>query len=186
MEETRFIFSIIIIIIIILIIIIVFISLLNSIIYKVPLVWTFLSDFNVMKKWLKKYNLKWKYLVDLWSWTWKVLRFFEREFNMKTTGYEIDLWNILIAKFFNKIFWLKAKIVKKSYFDTNLSKYDYIYIYLYPELIEKIQEKIWYDCKEWTIIFSNAFKLKKYKPIEILKDEKWNDEIYIYKIGSSN
>lgn len=156
-------------------------SLLNSIIYKVPQVWTFASDFKVMRSWLKKYNLKWKKLVDLWSWTWKVLRFFEKEFKTKTTWYEIDLWNIVIAKILNKLFSCNANIYKSNYLKADLSTYDYIYVYLYPELIEKIEEKIWNDCKKWTIIFSNAFKFKKHIPIEILKDSKAKEEIFIYK-----
>jgi len=159
-----------------------FISLANSIFYKVPQVSTFNSDFKVMKKWLWKYNLKWKSIADLWSGRWKTLRFFEKEFKMKTTWFEIDLSNVLVAKFFNKIFWYKAKIIRWNYLKKDLSKFDVIYVYLFPILMENIETKLWKNCKEWTLIISNAFKFKKHSPIEILLDENKKEEVYIYKI----
>jgi len=51
----------------------------NSVVYKVPQVATFASDFKVMTKHLWKYNLKWKTITDFWSWTWKALRYFEKK-----------------------------------------------------------------------------------------------------------
>jgi len=158
-------------------------SIINSFRFKVPQVSTFKSDFKVMKKWLKKYNLEWKKIADLWSWTWKVLRFFEKEFNMKTTWYEIDLANILIAKVVNKIYWLNSIFYKKDYLKADLKKYDIIYIYLFPELIEKIENKIWNECNKWTIVISNAFKFKKHKPINVLKNKKWEEEVFLYKVN---
>jgi len=140
-------------IIIVLILFIIFtwlyiLSLLNNMRYKVPQDSTFKSDFLVLEKWLKKYNLEWKKIVDLWSWIWKTIRFFEKKFNMKSTWYEIDLWNTLLARFINKIFNSKSKVIRWNYFDADLSKYDFIYLYLFPELIEKIEEKVWKEAKK--------------------------------------
>ena len=163
-------------------IIIFIIWVINIIIYKVPQVCTFSSDFKVMKTYLSKYKLKWKTIIDLWSWTWKTLRFFEKEFSMKTIWYEIDLWNVIISKILNKLFWYHAKIFKKNYLKAKLKKTDFIYIYLFPVLMKDVENKIWSETKPWTIIFSNAFKIEKHIPIEILKDENGKEEIYIYKI----
>lgn len=158
-----------------------FLSLKNSLKYKVPQVSTFDSDFRVLEKYLWKYNLKWKKIIDFWSWIWKIIRFFEKKYYMISTWYEIDLWNILIAKLLNKILKSKSKIINKSYFDANLSKYDYIYVYLFPSLIDKVEKKIFSEGKKWTIIFVNAFKFNKHKPIDVfLKNGK--EKIFIYKI----
>jgi len=154
----------------------------NMFLYGVPQVSTFASDFKVMKKWLKKYKLKNKKIVDLGSGTGKVLRFLERNFWAKVTGYEVDLGNYLTAIFFNKVFWLNAKIYLKNYFKADFSKYDYIYVYLFPELMDKLDKKIWSECRKWTIIFSNAFKFTNRKPIEILLWKNDKEEIYIYKV----
>lgn len=156
-------------------------SLFNNIRYKVPQVSTFKSDFLVLEKWLKKYNLKWKKIVDLWSWIWKAIRFFEKKFNMKSTWYEIDLWNTLLAKFINTIFFSKSKVIRWNYFDADLSKYDFIYLYLFPELMEKLEEKIWKDAKKGTIVFVNAFNFKNKKEIDIFY-KNWKKKIYVYKI----
>ena len=148
----------------------------------VPLVSSFKSDFKVMKKWLKIYHLKWKKLIDLWSWIWKATRFFKREFQTKTYWVEIDLWSYLIAKTINYITKSEINLKRWNYLKSDISNYDYIYIYLFPEIIWKIEDKIWKETKKWTIVISNAFKFKKHDPIDILKDEKGKEEIYIYKV----
>ena len=156
-------------------------SLFNNIKYIVPQVSTFKSDFEVLRKWLKKYNLRWKKILDLWSWIWKAIRFFEREFDMKATWCEIDLSNTIIAKILNKIFGSKCEVIKWNYFKLDLKQYDFIYIYLFPELMEKVEEKIWKDAKKWTIIFVNAFKFQKHKPIDIFY-KNWKEKIFVYEV----
>jgi len=157
-------------------------SIINSMIYWVPQVWTFKSDIEIMKIWLKKYNLSWKKIIDLWSWTWKTLRFLEKYFEAKLTWYEIDLFNYLLSRFLNKIFWLNANIKKDDFLKANLQDFDFIYIYWFPKLMDKYENFIFSKAKKWTIIFSNAFKFKNKIPIEILVDKAWIPEMYIYKI----
>ena len=163
-------------------IIIYILSIKNSIFYKVPQVSTFSSDFKIMKKYLWKYNIKWKKIIDLWSWIWKTLRFFEKEFSMNTIWYEIDFWNVIISKILNKILWYNAIILNENYLQAKLKKSDFIYIYLFPALMKDVEKKIWKETKPWTIIFSNAFKIENHKPIEILLNENWKEEVYIYKV----
>ena len=158
-----------------------FLSLLNNFLYKVPQVWTFNSDLKIIKKAFLRYNLKWKNFIDLWSWTWKILRFVEKNFKAKATWYEIDLSNYLISKTLNKLFKFDANIINKNYLDANLEKSDFIYIYLFPVLMNKVEEKIFKDSKKWTIIFINAFKFVNHKPISILYRNK-KEKIFIYKI----
>ena len=157
-------------------------SIINIIRYKVPQVWTFASDFKVMKKHLWKYDLSWKKLADLWSWTWKVLRFFEKEFAMKTTWYEIDFFNILVSRFLNSLLWYKSLTIKWDYLKTDLSGFDVVYVYGFTILMPGIEKKLWKNCKKDTLIISNAFKLPNKEPIEVLLDDKLKEEVYIYKI----
>lgn len=157
-------------------------SVINSIIYKVPQVATFNSDFKVMKKGLVKYKINWKKLVDLWSWTWKSLRFFEREFKMKTTWYEIDYSNVIISKVLNFFYKNYSIISKWNYLKKDLSWFDIVYLYWFPKLMNGIEKKLRKNCKKWTIIISNAFYFSNHEPIEILLNEKGEKEVYIYKI----
>lgn len=181
MNDLIFIIQIIVIVLFLIGVFIYFLSLKNSLKYKVPQVSTFSSDFVVLEKYLWKYDLKWKKIVDLWCGIWKVVRFFEKKYKMKAFWYEIDSWNVLIARIINKIFSSKVKVSRWDYFNVNLNKYDFIYIYLYPQLMDKVEKKIWKDAAKWTIIFVNAFKLNKHKPIDIfLKNGK--EKIFVYKI----
>lgn len=159
-----------------------FLSLINTFYYKVPQVASFNSDLKVMRAWLQKYNLAWKKLIDMWSWSWKILRFFEKEFGCFTTWYEVDLKNVLTAKFLAYIFSSKSLTIKQNYFNANLWDYEIIYIYLYPELVAQIEEKINKEAKKGTIVIANAFKLTKATPKEILYSNKWKEEVYIYEV----
>lgn len=169
------------IILLLIFIVLYFSSLINNIIYKVPQVSTFNSDLKILRDAFNNYNLNWKKIVDLGSWIWKMTRLFEREYNMKTTWYEIDFSNTFISKIFNKILWYKWKNIRWNYFKKDLSEFDFVYIYLYPVLMEKVEEKIWSKCHKWTIIFVNAFKFKKHKPIKIFQ-KNWRDKIFVYEV----
>jgi hypothetical protein len=117
----------------------------------------------------------------MWSWIWKIIRFLEKEFKVKATGYEIDFSNVIIAKILNKIFWSKTKVIRWNYFEADLKEYDFIYIYLFPCLMEKVEEKIWSDAKKWTIVFVNAFKFWKHKPIDVFY-KKGKEKIFVYEV----
>ncbi len=158
-----------------------FLSLINNIKYKVPQVSTFNSDLKILRESFKKYNLEWKKIVDLWSGIWKIMRLLEKEYKANVTWYEIDYSNVLIAKILNKFFNSRWKIIKWNYFEADLRQYDFIYIYLFPELMEKVEEKIFSSAKKWTIVFVNSFKLIKHKPIEIFY-KNGKEKIFIYKI----
>ena len=165
-----------------LIIYIYFSWIISSIKYWIPQVWTYSSDFLLINKYLKNLNWKWKRLLDLWSWTWRALRFFEKAYWMKTTWYEIDLWNYIISKFLNYLFNCKSEIHKKNYNDAQFKNYNFIYLYLFPKNMMKLEDHIFKKADKWTIIIANSFKFPKNKPIEIIKNKKWKDRIFIYKV----
>jgi len=152
-----------------------FISFIKSLfISKVPYVWSF----NRQLKIIKKLNLdKWKNIVDLWCWDWKALRFFEKEFWLNWVWYDINSFAILYWKVLNKITWSKIKLYKQDFTKLkNLKDYNYIYLYLFPEFMEKIEDWIFQNKWENTIIISNSFKFKKHKPFKIVEKK-----IYLYK-----
>jgi hypothetical protein len=53
----------------------------------------------------------------------------------------------MIAKTLNKIYNLNTKTFRKNYLKTDLSNFDFVYLYLFPVLMEKIEKKIWSECK---------------------------------------
>lgn len=156
-------------------------SLCNQIIYKVPHVSTFNSDLHIIKEVFSKYISIWNKVADLWSGTWKIVRLLEKDFWAKVTWYEIDLSNVLISKIVNTFKKYDAKIVKWNYLKTDLKNYDVLYIYLFPCLMEKVEERIFSHCTKWTIVIVNAFPLKNKKPIDVFL-KNWKEKIFVYRV----
>lgn len=137
----------------------------------------YVSSFNRQLKILKKLKIeKWKKIVDLWCWNWKVLRFFENYFNLIWTWYDINLFAILYWKIINKIKKSDIKLIKADFLKQEIKQYDYIYLYLFPNFLEKIEDRIFENKNKDAIIISTAFKFKKNKPFKII-----NEKIYLYK-----
>jgi len=140
---------------------------------KVPYVWSFNRQLEI----IKQLNLtKWKKIIDLWCGDGKALRFFEKQFWLKWIWYDINTFAILYGKIINKIKKSNVILKKENFIDKDLQWYDYIYIYLFPEFMEKIEE--WIFKAKWkdTIIISNSFIFKKNKPFKII----WK-KIYLYR-----
>jgi hypothetical protein len=41
----------------------------------------------------------------------------------------------------------KSKVLNKNYLKADLSEFNFVYLYLFPILMEQIEEKIWSNCK---------------------------------------
>lgn len=96
------------------------------------------NDIEVIKKSLLLADVSNKTkLVDLGSGNGKVLKIARDDFDVKDSlGYEIAPWPYLISKLH------KVKTYRKSFFDVDLTKYDVVYVYLLPKLLEKLSFKI--------------------------------------------
>ena len=126
---------------------------------------------------MKKLELqKWKKIVDLWCGDGKALRFFEKEFWLKWVWYDINHFAITYGKILNKLLKSNIKLYRQNFIWIDLQKFDYIYVYLFPEFMEKIEDWIFEDKKKDTIIISNSFKFKKHKPFKIV-----GEKIYLYR-----
>jgi len=140
---------------------------------KVPYIWTFNRQLTILKKLDLK---KWKIIIDLWCWDAKALRFFEKQFWLKWIWYDINLFAIIYGKLLNKIYKSNVKLVKWNFLTKDISSYDYIYLYLFPEFLAKIEDWIFKNKKKDAIIISTAFTFKKHKPFKILD---WKVYLYI-------
>ena len=140
---------------------------------KVPYVWSFNRQLEI----IKQLDLtEWKKIVDLWCGDGKALRFFEKQFWLKWVWYDINGFAILYGKLINKIKKSDIILKKENFIWKNLKEFDYIYIYLFPEFMEKIEGWIFESKKRDTIIISNSFVFKKHEPFKIV----WK-KIYLYR-----
>ena len=101
-----------------------------------------------------------------------------KEFGAKGFGVEIDLLRYWIAKlrfFFNRV---PVKIVRKNFFDVDVSPATVLIMYLIPKTLNRLKPKLLKELKPGTRIVTFVYQLDL--PI-IAKDEK--NEVYVYKIS---
>lgn len=148
---------------------------------KVPYVPSFNSDLKIM--WEKLNLQSGKNIVDLGCWDWKALRYLKKAFNLsQADGFDINPMPVFLWKIYNFLQGAKnVNLYVKDFNQVDLKKYDYIYLYLFPELLEKIEDNIFSKVSSKWVIISNSFQFKKHTPIKVLKSQTWKWKIYIYK-----
>lgn len=140
---------------------------------KVPYVWSFNRQLEIIKKVKIRKESK---IIDLGCGDGKALRFFEKEFKTKWFWVDINSFAIVYGKILNKIYKSNVNLKKWNLLKENIKEYNYIYLYLFPEFMEKIEDWIFSSKSPETIIISTAFEFKKHKAFKII-DEK----IFLYK-----
>ncbi len=128
-----------------------------------------------------------KVLYDLGCGRGMALFALTKKFPVKSTGFEINPAVLLYAKVKRLISGSKvrknSKIKFGNFFKTDLSKADIIYLYLFPEIVEKLEEKIKKECKTGTYIICNTFCFQNMEPIWTYFIAKGSlKNIYVYRI----
>lgn len=100
--------------------------------------------------------------------------------NIEFVGYEKNELLYLFAKIFNRR--PNLKFYCSDFFQIDLSQFDYIYVFLFPFLLEKLEPKIEKEAKKGAFIISNSFIFPRLKPVKILESPKKLETIYIYKV----
>lgn len=90
------------------------------------------------------------------------------------------LWSKILSKFDGTR--PKMTFVVKNILAVNLTKADYIYLFLFPELINKLIPKFNKELKKGTIIISHGFPISEYKKKLIKKVDRSTFPTYYYKI----
>ena len=147
---------------------------------KAPYVPSFDYHLKLMKKHLTL--KKWSTIVDLGCGDGKVLRFFDKEFWLLGTWYDLNPFVILYGIFFNRLFWHRnITLIRSDFNKAHLHRYDYIYIYLWPSQLVSMENRIFEGIWIHTIIISNSFTFVKHTPFEIIHDTHNKKVIYLYK-----
>ena len=114
-----------------------------------------------------------KYLIELGSGDGRMTRTAVKKYHLKGLGVDVNhmlvFWSRILASWEK----LKGKAVFKieDVFKTDLTKADYLYIFLMPALVDKLIVKMKVELKEGTIIIAHgfpipAFKKKLYKTLK--------------------
>jgi SAM-dependent methyltransferase len=124
-----------------------------------------------------------KTMIDLGCGDGKALRFFVKNFWItNATGYDFNLPAILFGKLVNKRLKIDNITLKRGDFlKVDISKYDYVYLYLLTAYLEKIEDFVFENMWDDAIIISNTFRFKKHEPVEVIQNENGRDRILIYR-----
>lgn len=155
-------------------------SLIFSFISKIPFI---PSKKDTIKKMIQLANLKPSdKIADLGCGNMKILIVTEKRHNLTGTGYEISPLPYLLGKL-NLLFYnSKNKLKFQNIFNTDLSKFNVIFIYLTPPILKKLEPKILDECKPGTKIISNTFSLPNLKPEKTIPKTKSSQKILLYQI----
>lgn len=126
--------------------------------------------------------LQWKKLIDLGSGNGKALRFFAKHYEISSlVWHEYNIVAIYISKLLTFFSPHKSRIsfVWEDLFSAKVSDADYIYLYLIPGQMERLEEALIPKLKKNTTIIANSFKFPNLKPYRVLKDGKLR--IFLYK-----
>lgn len=103
-----------------------------------------------------------------------------KEFGAKGVGIEIDPLRYLFSKVRFKMNGLdkKIKIIRKNFYDVNLSQASVIFAYLVPKALERLRPKFLRELKKGTLLVSFRYKIN----LPFVTYDKTND-VYLYKIN---
>jgi len=146
---------------------------------RVPFVPTHAGDIEFI---IKKLNISASdVFYDLGSGNGKVVFLVEKLTGAKAVGFELSWWTIIFAKIKARLKKSNVKFYNRNFFNEDWSGANVIYCYLYPPLMERIEEKFLSELKPGSIAIVRDFSFPKMAYAEKYYLPK-NHEIYVYRI----
>ncbi len=110
----------------------------------------------------------------------------EKKYKVKAFGFEINPWAYILSKL--RIFFQRAKVSIRfhNFWKTDLSEADIVFCYLFPDLMERLREKLSQELKAGAKVISCNFEIPGWKPEKIVRASHHihTDPIYIYTCQS--
>lgn len=105
-------------------------------------------------------------------------------FGLAKTGAEIVAYEVnplltiltRVLKFLKRTTNLTIK--NADFLQEDLSEFDVVVAYLYPEVMQKLEPKLFSELKDGSRIISNTFKIKTRTPNKVI-----NDKIFVYDVS---
>ena len=118
--------------------------------------------------------------ADVGSGDGRVVYYAEKH-GLISSGYEISTLPYLLSLFWKLIYRSRSKIYCRNFQKQDLSQYQYIYCYLFPEIVDQVWQKIQKESPSGTYFICNTFALKSVQPLKVIKDHKQKPILYIYQ-----
>ena len=113
----------------------------------------------------------------------RVLRLASKRYGARAIGYEVNLLAYIKARLLclgdNNI-----QIKCKNFWKENLAGADVVFCYLYPDLMQRLSDKLRCDLKPGTVVASCNFALPGFQSQKVLRPggALHNDPVYIYQV----
>ncbi len=118
-------------------------------------------------------------VVDLGCGDGRFLRAVWQRYRVRAVGYEINPFAWALSRILNALFRVPAEVRFGDFMQADLSGYDLIFCYLFPDVLPRLAEKIRREARPGTLIVSANFPFPGLKPEKILRLE---DPIYFYRL----
>ena len=118
-------------------------------------------------------------VVDLGCGDGRFLRAVWRHYRVRAVGYEINPFAWALARTLGALFRVPAEVRFGDFMQADLSGYDLIFCYLFPDVMPRLEEKIRREARPGTLIVSANFPLPGLKPKKVLH---LDDPVYFYRL----
>lgn len=146
----------------------------------------YVNSFDRQLKLLDKSHFAaWANILDLWCGDGKALRYIIKNFGLlQWVGYDINNFAIKLGKIYNKLLRLSDQItlIKDNIYNADLKWFEYVYIYLFPDFMEEMEDRLRNGLDQWTMIYANTFAFAKHEPIDVIKNANGKVVWRIYKV----
>lgn len=112
--------------------------------------------------------IKHKHCIDLGSGDGSVVRWFSKHGAKTSQGIEYNPFLTLYSKFLNILNPKRSSVrfINRNFFKQNYNKTEVVYMYLFPEIMEKLLPLLQKQLPSNALIISNVFKFKSIEPIQ--------------------
>lgn len=146
-----------------------------------PYVWSYTSHKLLLQQ--NRPKIHWKYILDMGCGDGGMLRFFMRKMAFhRAEWYDIRKFPITFGKILNQLFWYKKiTLYQQDFLRADIWRYDTIYLFLWPSIVEDIEKRIHDRIRPETVVITNTFHFKNREPFDTIKNSKGRVVFQLYK-----
>ncbi len=119
-------------------------------------------------------------VIDLGCGDGRFLRAVWRRYRVRAVGYEINPWAYLLSHTLNLLFRVPAEVRFGDFMKADLSGYDVIFCYLFPDVLRDLAVKLELEARPGTVVVSCNFPLPGWHPYRVIEE---GDPVYFYRIN---
>ena len=106
----------------------------------------------------------------------------EKTYKVKAVGFEINPWAYLLSRLRVGLYQASVSIHFQDFWAADLSKADVVFCYLFPDVMERLREKLSKELRAGAKVISCNFEIPGWRPEKIITASHpiHSDPIYIY------